>query len=397
MKKTTTADFFDQPKEKSKIKVYIVTEFFKTYFSIINRRGFSDEIYYIDLFSGPGVYKDGTRSTPMVLMDIVDSFKDDDIRNKLVMLFNDENAEYYNTLNQQVAQHPVYPKLKHKPIVVNKKASEVDLTFYYSNQKPKFSFIDPWGYIDVSAEQISKLVKSIGSDCVLFFNSNRILQDLGKSHSKSHMEKIFGSRYEEAISVQQDSTLTQYSKAHKFVSLFSQNLYDTYFSGLRSKGYRLFVLPFAVEQDEVEKISHYLLFITKNHKAISEMKKIMVKKSNTFSEILGYDNKDLLTISLFSREQDVCVGIKTIFNDLFAQQPKLRVQKKDIFEWLMLVDAFSMSIKYEVTPYTAEEIKKCVEQWDKEGKIDIEIPPNKAIKKRITNDRKFSFNETFGE
>ena len=123
----------------------------------------------------------------------------------------------------------------------------------------------------------------------------------------------------------------------------------------------------------------------------------MVKKSNTFSEILGYDNKDLLTISLFSREQDVCVGIKTIFNDLFAQQPKLRVQKKDIFEWLMLVDAFSMSIKYEVTPYTAEEIKKCVEQWDKEGKIDIEIPPNKAIKKRITNDRKFSFNETFGE
>ena len=123
------------------------------------------------------------------------------------------------------------------------------------------------------------------------------------------MEKIFGSRYDEAISVQQDSTMPQYSKAHKFVSLFSQNLYDTYFSGLRSKGYRLFVLPFAVEQDEVEKISHYLLFITKNHKAISEMKKIMVKKSNTFSEILGYDNKDLLTISLFSREQDVCVGI----------------------------------------------------------------------------------------
>ena len=397
MNKTTTADFFDQPKEKSKIKVYIVTEFFKTYFSIINRRGFSEEIYYIDLFSGPGIYKDGTRSTPMVLMDIVESFKDDDIRNKLVMLFNDENSEYYNTLNQQVVQHPVYPKLKHKPIVLNKKASEVDLTTYYSNQKPKFSFIDPWGYIDVSAEQISKLVKSIGSDCVLFFNSNRILQDLGKSHSKSHMQKIFGSRYEEAVSVQQDRSLSQYSKAHKFVSLFSQNLYDTYFAGLKSKGYRLFVLPFAVEQDEVEKISHYLLFITKNHKAISEMKKIMVKKSNTFSEILGYDNKDLLTISLFSREQDVCVGIATVFNDLFAQQPQLRVQKKDIFEWLMLVDAFSMSIKYEVTPYTAEEIKKCVEKWDREGKIDVEIPANKNIKKRITNDRKFSFNETFGE
>lgn len=397
MKKTTTNGFFDYPKEKSKIKVYIVTEFFKTYFSIINKCGFSNEIYYIDLFSGPGIYKDGTRSTPMILMDIVNDFKDDDIRNKLIMLFNDENSDYYNILNQQVLQHPVYRKLKHKPIVLNKKASEVDLTKYYSNQKPKFSFIDPWGYIDVSAEQISKLVKSIGSDCVLFFNSNRILQDLGKSHSKSHMEKIFGSRYEDAVSVQQDGTLTQHTKAHKFVSLFSQNLYDTYFAGLKSMGYRLFVLPFAVEQDEVEKISHYLLFISKNHKAISEMKKIMVKKSNTFSAVLGYDNKDLMTISLFSREDDVCIGIKTIFSELFTQQPNLSMQKKDISEWLTLLDAFSMSAKYEVTPYTADELKRCIEQWDKEGKIDIEIPLNKTIKKRITNDRKFSFVETFGE
>lgn len=395
MKNSTTENFFDHPKEKSKIKVYIVTEFFKTYFSIINNRGFSREIYYIDLFCGPGIYKDGTRSTPLVLLDIVDNFKDDDIRNKLIMIFNDEKQEFYNTLSQQVKQHPVYPKLKHKPIILNKKASEVDLSKYYSNKKPNFSFIDPWGYIDVSAEQVSNLVKSIGSDCVLFFNSNRILQDLGKPHSKEHMKKIFEDRFDDALAVQKDSMLSQCVKAHKFVSLFSQNLYDTYFRVLKDQGYRLFVLPFSVEQDEVEKISHYLLFITKNHKAVREMKKIMLKKSNTSTEVLGYDNKDVLTISLFSRESDVFLGVKKCFKNLFKAFPSLKNKPYTIDKWLEHIDAYSMSINYEVTPYTSDEIKMCIEKWDDEGKIDIKIPGGKRIKKRITNDREFSFNDGF--
>lgn len=397
MKNNTTQNFFDQPKEKSKIKVYIVTEFFKRYFSIINNCGFSDEIYYIDLFCGPGIYKDGTKSTPIALLDIVNSFEKDDIRNKLVMLFNDENLEFYKTLTKQVYQHPVYPKLKHKPILLNQKASEVDLTDFYSNKKPKFSFIDPWGYIDVDAEQISKLVRSIGSDCVLFFNANRILQDLGKTQSETHMKRIFGSKYDDVLAVQKNGFLSQRAKAHKFVVLFSQNLYNTYFATLKKQGYRLFLLPFAVEQDDVEKISHYLLFITKNHKATLEMKKIMLKKSNTSSELLGYDNKDELTISLFCREDDICGGIYKLLIKLFQLHPKVREQKYNIYEWLETMDAFSMSLNYEVTPYTAEEFKKCVEKWDIEEKIDILLPAKKTIKKRITNDRKFSFNESFGE
>lgn len=396
MKKSTTDNFFDSQKEKSKIKVHIVTEFFKTYFSIINNTGFSDEIYYIDLFCGPGKYKDGTKSTPLVLLDIIETFKSDDIRNKLVMVFNDENLEYYETLKQHITTHPVYKKLKHKPELLNKKASEVDLTKYYSNSKPKFSFIDPWGYIDVSAEQISKLVKSIGSDCVLFFNSNRILQDLSKPHSELHMKKIFGDKYSDAIEVQQNVKLTQREKAHRFVSLFSRNLFDKYFGKLKAKNYRLFVLPFSVEQDEVEKISHYLLFISKNHKAVREMKKIMVRNSNTFSASLGFDNKDVLSMSLFSREKDVSEGLRNLFAELFEYYPQLKNQKKTVFGWLECIDKYSMSTRFEVTPYTAEELKNCAEIWYKFGEIDIEIPKNKTIRKSITDDRLLSFTDNFG-
>ena len=390
MKNSTTYNFFDYPKEKSKIKVYIVTEFFKTYFSIINNSGFSNKIYYIDLFCGPGIYNDGTRSTPLVLLDIVESFEKDDIRNKLVMLFNDENTEYYNKLKNLVEQHPVYEKLKNPPKLYNKRASEVDLSTLYTNNKPKFSFIDPWGYIDVSAEQISKLIMSIGPDCILFFNSNRILQDLGKQQSKDHMKNIFGGKYEKALSIQQDKHLSQPIKAHSFVSLFSQNLYDSYFAKLKKIGYHLFVLPFAVEQDDVEKVSHYLLFITKNHKAILEMKKIMVKKSNTNSVLLGYDDKDSMLISLFNRNDDVVQGIKELFNLLFAKYPDMHTKVENVYGWLKILDSFSMSVKYEVSPYTADELKKCIHQWDEEGQIDVELPSTR-YRHRITNERKFSF------
>ena len=305
MKKSTTDNFFDTQAEKSFVKSFIVTEFFKVYFSIINHAGFSDDIYYIDLFSGPGVYNDGTLSTPMLLLNQIDAFESNDIRDKLHLIFNDENTQFYNTLKEHIEKHSVYSRLKHKPQITNLRASQVDLSPYLSGKKPKFSFIDPWGYIDVSAEQIGELVKSIGSDCVLFFNSNRILQDLSKDQSQAHMNKIFGSLLSEAINTQKNTLLTQQQKARKFVSLFSQNLYNTYFQPLKSQGYRLFVLPFAIDQDDVDKISHYIVFISKNHKAVYEMKKIMLKKSNTNNTTLGFDVKDKYTISMLSRADDV--------------------------------------------------------------------------------------------
>lgn len=397
MKKSTTDGFFESQTEKSFIKSLIVTEFFTVYFSIINKAGFSDDIYYIDLFSGPGKYKDGTYSTPLLLLDIIEGFKSDDIRNKLHLIFNDEKEEFYDSLCENIKQHPVYTRLNHPPIIQNCKASEVDLTSFLSGRKPKFSFIDPWGYKDVSTEQIGELVKSIGSDCVLFFNSNRILQDLSKDGSKEHMEKIFGDLLPEAIRIQKDSGISQPVKCKRFVSLFAENLYTTHFEPLKKQHFRLFVLPFSVDQDDVEKTSHHIVFISKNHKAIYEMKKIMVKHSNTFGSSLGFDSKDMFKISMFSRSDDIECELKKIFAEMFACAPNLKNTYLTLAEWLEKLDRFQMSQAFEVTPYTVDEIKQCFIKWDDYGNgcIDIENSSGK-IKSRITNSRKIKFKENFG-
>lgn len=52
-----TDNFFEEQTEKSAIKSAIVSNFFKIYLRIISNRFKNEDIYYIDLFSGPGRYK----------------------------------------------------------------------------------------------------------------------------------------------------------------------------------------------------------------------------------------------------------------------------------------------------------------------------------------------------
>lgn len=221
---STTDDFFAVQKEKSRVKTLIVTEFFKAYFPIINS-AFGKDIWYIDLFCGPGRYEDGNPSTPIVLLDIVDNFKSDDARNRLKIVFNDHDVKLVEKLKENISNHPVISKLKYSPEILNLSAAEVDLSLYTQERNPIFSFVDPWGYKDVSVSQVWKLVRNIGSDCVLFFNADRILQDINKPANETDFREIFGGNFERAQTLQGDRTLSQKAKAEKFLLLFSQNLY----------------------------------------------------------------------------------------------------------------------------------------------------------------------------
>ena len=165
-KQSTTDSFFASQKEKSRVKTIIVTEFFKAYFPIIYN-AFKKDVWYLDLFAGPGMYEDGSKSTPIVLLDTIAAFKNDSIRDHLKMVFNDHDKNYVSRLENAVNCHPVIQKLKHQPQITCLEASDVDLSKYTNNNDPVFSFVDPWGYKDVSAAQVWKLVKNIGSDCVL--------------------------------------------------------------------------------------------------------------------------------------------------------------------------------------------------------------------------------------
>lgn len=386
---STTDNFFAWQSDKSRVKTLIVRDFFKAYFPIINNSVGKDspEIIYIDLFCGPGKFEDGQPSTPLALLDLVNDFKNDDIRNKLRIVFNDEKSEYIDKLKEIIASHEVVPKLKYPIEITNKRAGEVDIRVHTYKKCPIFSFIDPWGYKDVSVTQTWKLVRNIGSDCVLFFNSNRFIMDINKKAQLCHFKPLFGDQLSEVEKVVNDSTTDQKQKAQKIVELFSKNLISE-MSNSDYTGYRLFVLPFGFEADDKQKISHHIVFITKNHKAIVEMKKVMVKYTNVNHTMLLFDSKNQLEISLFNRADFVDGAISGLITKCFKDNPGFINKTWKVGTLMEALDKCNMISEFQVTPYSYEEVKSAVKRLDKQGFVEI-LAPGQKIRDNITNKREF--------
>jgi three-Cys-motif partner protein len=67
-------------------------------------RNGSNNIAYIDLFSGPGRYKDGSKSTPLLILER--AIADPDMSQMLVTLFNDKDSNNTQSLQQAIESIP---------------------------------------------------------------------------------------------------------------------------------------------------------------------------------------------------------------------------------------------------------------------------------------------------
>jgi len=116
--------FFDESKEQSEVKAAIVAKYFWAWANVIKptakKKG--SNIAYIDLFAGPGRYKDGTKSTPLLVLE--KAIEDADLRSMLVPIFNDANGEASRTLEVEIAKIPEIESLRHKPTVCNNEVGE---------------------------------------------------------------------------------------------------------------------------------------------------------------------------------------------------------------------------------------------------------------------------------
>ena len=371
----TTDKFFDEQKEKSKVKTEIVINFLNIYLNIISNSkwGKGRDIYYLDLFSGPGVYKDGSHSTPIEVMNMLENMKNRAAANKVHLVFNDENRNFVNSLKENIRNHSYYKSIIHKPIITNEHVCNFNLEPFLHNGAPIFSFIDPWGYKDISTNLIWSLVKPIGSDCILFFNSNRILQDLSKTNHYDDMLDLFGDEYSNALSVQKNKQLSQNQKAGLLLELFIKNLYykikSEYSHILRS--YKLFALPFTFLKDDSVKTSHQIVLLTKNHKAILEMKKVMVKKSNNNAKEFIFDSKKIGCLSFFTREDDVNENLRKLITDMLKTGTSLFNTSFTCERLLEYIDRYFMSVSFSVTSYTSDDVKKQIESLDNLGLIEV--------------------------
>jgi three-Cys-motif partner protein len=263
--------FFDESTEQSQIKAKIVSDYFFAWAKVITHVQRSDRIAYIDLFAGPGRYKDGTMSTPLLILE--GGIRDPIIAQRLVTLFNDGDSNSSRSLEAAIKSLPGIDKLKYPPRVMNQEiGTEIVKRFEEMRLVPTLFFVDPWGYKGLSLQLVNAVVKDWACECVFFFNYNRINAGLGNNTVREHMNALFGQHADELR--QELEGLDPSARELTIVERLS--------SALNPDRKRL-VLPFRFRRDN-RRTSHHLIFVTKNFRGYDIMKKIMAKESSKIEQ-----------------------------------------------------------------------------------------------------------------
>jgi three-Cys-motif partner protein len=267
--------FFQESREQSLVKAEIVAKYFWAWAKVILPTAKSREtsIAYIDLFAGPGRYKDGAESTPLLILE--QAVKDDDMKERLVTIFNDVDKSNSRDLETAISQIPNIDELKHEPMVYNSEVgTEIVKMFEEMCFVPTLFFVDPWGYKGLSLRLISSVLKDWGCDCIFFFNYNRINMGLGNPIVKHHMDALFGRERADELRKQLEP-LSPEERELVIVEAISQSL--------KERGGK-YVLPFCFRRANGERTSHHLIFVTKHVRGYEIMKEIMAKQSSSSTQ-----------------------------------------------------------------------------------------------------------------
>jgi len=266
-----TDRFFEEREDQSAVKAEIIQKYFSRWAKIIlptARRYYQGRIAYIDLYAGPGRYKDGSASTPLLILQ--EAIEDDAIAESLITYFNDIDVNNVSTLQREIALLPGIEKLKHKPVVTCDTVDEDAEEYYLKNKlPPTFTFLDPFGYKGISLRLLRGLIKDWGCDCVLFFNYNRISPGLSNPAVRNHMFNLFGEERARALELRVGGT-----NPH----LREQVILEELNKALLEIGVP-FVLTFQF-RNETGRPTHHLVFLSKSFTGYEAMKDVMASASS---------------------------------------------------------------------------------------------------------------------
>ncbi|QEL17144.1 three-Cys-motif partner protein TcmP [Limnoglobus roseus] len=355
------AAFFDEQMEQSQVKAAIVTKYFWAWAKIItavqgnNRR--VKKIAYIDLFAGPGRYKCGSKSTPLL---ILEQAVQNEYREWLVTMFNDKDSENTSTLKQEIEAIPGIGTIKNAPqIYTNEVGEEIVKMFERLNLIPTLFFVDPWGYKGLSLRLINSVLKDWGCECIFFFNYTRINMGLSNVAVQKHMVALFGEERAARLRTKLEP-LPPYKRELTIVEEICE--------ALKEMGGK-YVLPFAFKDDKGVRTKHHLIYVSKHPLGYGIMKEIMAKESSSEE-----DGVASFEYNPASKDQPLLFNLLRPLSDL-----KEMLLDKFAGKSLTMQEVFD---RHNVdTPFIKKNYKDVLTRMEKEGSITAN-PPHTSRPKR---------------
>jgi three-Cys-motif partner protein len=366
--------FFEEQAEQSQLKADIVSKYFWSWAKVIigAQKKYSGEnrVAYIDLFAGPGRYRDWALSTPALI--IQQAVEDPDLCQRLVAIFNDKDSNNSNSLKECLKALPGIERLKHEPkVYTGEVGEEIVKRFESMKMIPTFLFVDPFGYKGLSLQLVNSVLKNWGCDCVFFFNYNRISMGLSNDSVEKHMDALFGKKRADTLRKRFEM---QSVKPWEREAYIVEEMYQA----LKEMGGQ-YVLPFRFRNEKGTRITHHLFFVTKHFRGYGIMKDIMA----------GYSS---------AREQ----GVATFeYSPADERQPNLLglLRPLDDLGGMLLRDYAGKTLgiseiyeKHSVgKPYVLKNYREALCMLEADGKIKVDPPCPPRRKNTLAEHAKISF------
>ena len=269
MPRVSSKKFFAEQSAYSSVKADIVYKYVLAWAAIVLSPKYNaiGEAAYIDLFSGPGSYDDGTRSTPLLITEQV--LKRVQIRDGLRMFFNDIKSSLTNSLRQEIRALPQIDSLRHAPHFSSEPTS-ISLidSFGLSREMPQFYFLDQFGWAEITPSLVQHIFLNRKCDCAFFFRTPRVIAAVTNPNSEQAMTSLFGRRRLDSLRVD----FKQRPREKETVIL------DCLKATMREAGAAYF-LPFPFRVGDEHSSRQHLVYLGKHSKGLEVMKDIMAASS----------------------------------------------------------------------------------------------------------------------
>ena len=285
-------DFFAKQTDSSRVKAKIISEYFPQYCRIVGKKHTPQMFGYYDMFSGPGIYGDGSLSTPLLVAK--QCYEDEFLRQKVWMVFND--MAYGDELKENFEE--IYPSgtFEKEPFFANRVFGEwpkIDVFLTrntmngFFNDCPSLLFIDPWGYKHINTGVLTQFLTQWGNEVFIFMNTKRLNAAFANSLFQDDLKIIFPLTYDE---VKENLTQQRDVEAkHKYIINHLAEEFQ------RILGGRVFYTAFQFREEELDTPSHYLLHITKGAKGFELIKQVYTKYANVSRPLYGMENVETYT------------------------------------------------------------------------------------------------------
>lgn len=355
-------NFFGKQSAASDVKSRIVTKHFESWSRIVLPGALKagQKIGYMDLYCGPGSYEDGTKSTPLLILE--KAIATPALQNHLVTVFNDKKAASIAKLQADAAKLPGIASLKNPPVFLNEKISAETESLFTGAKMPSFTFIDPFGYMGLTRGLINAVVtKTWGCDCIFFFSYSSINRALSaKGIFTEHMQGLFGAdRAAQLEARMQEIQGSNRNQPHQREEIIIDALTDA-LQELNRGG--VYVRPFRFKKGP--RTSHMLVFVTTHAKGYRVMTDIMAKE--------GFiDGKGLAHFAHYTKPPPSNRLIYHEFNMLKKGLCERYAGRK-----MTMLDIFLDHRQYSATSY-----KDALNELEVENRITAEPPAGKRPKR----------------